>query len=147
MYSPWNFHIPVNLRNMIYSTGLFAFSDMSLLCQPNRRPQPPSPPSFLPLSGAARARDGVAPPAQGWLQALRATLRAQESATSCDVEVEALNGTRSSSREVRIGYPFSVVYFSRGTLPPKTGKRAPLGDVGEVKPQKVNFPFNFLPFF
>ena len=38
---------------------------------------------------------------------------------------------RSSSREVRISirvlFFFPVVYFSRGTLPPKTGKRALLG--------------------
>ena len=33
---------------------------------------------------------------------------------------------RSSSREVRIRVPFSVVYLSRGTLPPKKGKRAQL---------------------
>ena len=39
--------------------------------------------------------------------------------------------TRSCSREVTIGVPFSVVYFSRGTLPPKKrGKRALLGDLG-----------------
>ena len=38
--------------------------------------------------------------------------------------------TRSSSREVRIRVPFfSVVYFSRGTLPPKKGKRELLGDL------------------
>ena len=37
---------------------------------------------------------------------------------------------RSSSREVRIRVSFfSVVYFSRGTLPPKTGKRALLGNL------------------
>ena len=35
---------------------------------------------------------------------------------------------RSSSREVRIPL-FSVVYFSRGTSPPKKGKRALLGDL------------------
>ena len=45
-----------------------------------------------------------------------------------------LNKTpRSSSREVRIRVPFlfSVVYFSRGTLPPKRNgfKRALLGDL------------------
>ena len=41
--------------------------------------------------------------------------------------------TRSASRvlrEVRIRVPtFSVVYFSRGTLPQKRGKRAPMGDL------------------
>ena len=37
---------------------------------------------------------------------------------------------KSSSREVRIRVStFSVVYFSRGTLPPKRGKRALLGDL------------------
>ena len=35
----------------------------------------------------------------------------------------------SSSREVRIRVPFFVVYSSRGTLPPKVGKRALLGDL------------------
>ena len=43
--------------------------------------------------------------------------------------------TRSSSREVRIRAPtffFGVVYFSRGTLPQKKGKRALLGDLLRV---------------
>ena len=40
---------------------------------------------------------------------------------------------RSSSPEVRIRVPFfSVVHFSRGTLPPKKGKRALLGDLANV---------------
>ena len=34
---------------------------------------------------------------------------------------------RSSNREVRIRVP--LVYFSRGSLPPKKGKRALLGDL------------------
>ena len=39
--------------------------------------------------------------------------------------------SRSSSSEVRIRVPFvfSVVYFSRGTLPTKKGKRALLGSI------------------
>ena len=43
--------------------------------------------------------------------------------------------TRPSSREVRTRVPlFSVVYFSRGTLPTKTvGKRALLGDPVQVR--------------
>ena len=48
-------------------------------------------------------------------------------------------GSRPSSREVRIRVLFfvfffsffSVVYFSRGTLPPKKRKRAPLGGPGD----------------
>ena len=43
--------------------------------------------------------------------------------------------TRSSSREVRIRVPcVSVVYFSKGTLPQKRGKRALLGDLVETNP-------------
>ena len=42
--------------------------------------------------------------------------------------------TRSSSREVRRRVPdfSSVVYFSRGTPPPKKGERATLGDLVKI---------------
>ena len=41
--------------------------------------------------------------------------------------------SRSSSTEVRISWYFSLfVYLSRGTLPPKKGKRALLGDLAVV---------------
>ena len=50
-----------------------------------------------------------------------------------DARNEHRNETRSSSRsrEDRIRVP--VVYFSRGTLPPKKGKRALLGDLGKER--------------
>ena len=58
------------------------------------------------------------------LSALR--LRRLGSARSGRPRCETVMGvslTRSSSREVRIRVPFSsVLYFSRGTLPPKKGK-------------------------
>ena len=43
------------------------------------------------------------------------------------------NRTRSSSREVRIRvpFPFSVVYFGRGTLPPKKGEKGHYWDLAE----------------
>ena len=44
---------------------------------------------------------------------------------------DAETASRSSSREVRIRVPcFSVVYLSRGTLPPKKGNRTLLEDLG-----------------
>ena len=64
---------------------------------------------------------------------------------------------RSSSREFRIRVPFfSVVYSSGGTLSPKTGKRALLGDLGgrslftgqaESKHLERKLPVMSLPFY
>ena len=52
--------------------------------------------------------------------------------------VRSRHATRSSSREVRIRVPFSVVYFSGGTLPQKKVKRALLGGLGKIPIGRAN---------
>ena len=50
-----------------------------------------------------------------------------------------LDSARSSSRELRIRVPtFSVVYFSRGTLPTKKGERRAL--LGDLIPFQATLP-------
>ena len=75
----------------------------------------------------------------------RARLRNVLQPPPCGVARALGNQNWSSGREVRIWVPefFSVVCFSRGTLPQKRGQRALLGDL-ETKPKETNrWPLSF----